>query len=157
SDFVFKTGNDNSPGGWATAPAPILVTVVPGDGTSGGDRVEIIWGANAVKNAWLEVEVLPTANTGLVATDVFYWGNLFGDSNLNFQTTGGDATQVLTNIGGDGSVTSRFDHNRNKSVTGGDAVVSLTNVGGLTRINLVAGAMSDGGGIDANPAAQSLG
>ncbi len=157
SDFIFKTGNDNTPSGWATAPAPILITVRTGAAASSSDRVEILWGANAVKKAWLEVEVLNTSHTGLAATDVFYWGNMVGDSNLNFSTTGADASNVLAHVGGDGSINGPLDHNRSKSISGADASVALANVGSLTRINLTAGAMgpvggNDTAGIEAGPA-----
>ncbi len=160
SDFIFKTGNDNTPSGWATAPAPILITVRTDAGVSSSDRVEILWGANAVKKAWLEVEVLNTAHTGLAATDVFYWGNMVGDSNLNFSTTGADASNVLAHIGGDGSISGPLDHNRGKSISGADASVALANIGSLTRINLSAGSMGPvggAGGIEAGPAASPAG
>ncbi len=160
SDFIFKTGNDNMPSGWATAPAPIAITVRTGAGVSSSDRVEILWGANAVKKAWLEVEVLNTSHTGLAATDVFFWGNMVGDSNLNFSTTGADASNVLAHIGGDGSISGPLDHNRSKSISGADASLALANVGSLSRINLSAGAMGPvggNGGIGVSPAASPAG
>ncbi len=160
SDFIFKTGNDNTPSGWATAPAPVLITVRTGAGVNSSDRVEILWGANAVKEAWLEVEVLATSHTGLASTDVFFWGNLIGDSNLNFATTGSDSANVLAHLGGDGSITGPLDHNRSTTVNGTDSSAALANVASLTRINLTAGAFAPvgaggGGGIVAGPAAST--
>ncbi len=167
SDFIFKTGNDNTPSGWATAPAPIAITVRTGAGVSSSDRVEILWGANAVKKAWLEVEVLNTAHTGLAATDVFYWGNMVGDSNLNFATSGADSSNVLANPTGAASISNTRDHNRSKVVNGTDSSLALANVANLTRINLSAGSMgpvgggdisgSGGGSIEAGPAASAAG
>ncbi len=162
SDFIFKTGNDNTPSGWATASAPVLITVRTGAGVSSSDRVEILWGANAVKKAWLEVEVLNTAHTGLAATDVFYWGNMVGDSNLNFATSGADSSNVLANPTGAASISNTRDHNRSKVVNGTDSSLALANVANIVRINLSAGSMSpvgggDGGGIGAGPAASSAG
>ncbi len=150
SDFIFKTGNNNAPSGWATAPAPIAITVRTGAGVSSSDRVEILWGTDAVKNAWLEVEVLSTSRTGLASNDVFYWGNLIGDSNLNFSVTGADSSNVLAHIGGDGSITGPLDHNRSKSVSGADASTALANVGSLARINLNVGAIAPLGGVGLN-------
>ena len=43
SDFIFKMGNNNAPSSWAPAPTPTLVTVRSGFGTSGSDRIELIW------------------------------------------------------------------------------------------------------------------
>ena len=66
ADFIFRVGNNNSPGTWATANAPTSISVRAGAGVSGSDRVEIIWnGAAAPIKQWLEVIVLANANTGL--------------------------------------------------------------------------------------------
>ncbi len=136
SDFIFKTGNDNTPSGWATTADPTAITVRTGAGISGSDRVEIIWDSNAVKKKWLEVQLLNTTNTGLAAKDVFYWANLIGDSNLNFLASGADASSVLANIGGAASISSARDHNRSGIISGADASATLANIGGLTRVNI---------------------
>ncbi len=92
-DFVFKVGNDNAPGAWTTAPTPATVTVRAGEGTNGSDRVEIIWTDGAITNKWLQVTVLANQHTWLTAPDVFYYGNLVGDSGKNND----DATAGTTN------------------------------------------------------------
>jgi hypothetical protein len=79
-DFAFHVGNDASPGTWAAAPAPSSVTVRPGGGLSGSDRVTITWDDRAVKKTWLRVTVNANADTGLAAGDVFYFGNAPGES-----------------------------------------------------------------------------
>ena len=61
NDFTFKVGNNNSPGAWTLAPVPATVSVRAGAGLSGSDRVEITWANNAIRNQWLEVQVLPNA------------------------------------------------------------------------------------------------
>ena len=43
-------------------------------------RVTMTWPDNAIQNEWLQVTVLANGNTGLVVDDVFYFGNLIGDS-----------------------------------------------------------------------------
>jgi len=90
ADFQFRMGNDDDPSGWADAPPPSSVTVRPGAGDGGSDRITLIWPnydptapdptTQAVAGQWLEVTMLPTANTGLTAADVFYFGNALGDS-----------------------------------------------------------------------------
>ena len=40
----------------------------------------LIWPAGAIKNTWLRVTVKATPNTGLAAPDVFYFGNLVGET-----------------------------------------------------------------------------
>ncbi len=136
NDFVFKTGNDSSLGGWSTAAAPSSIAVITGTGVSSSDRVEIVWGAGAVKHAWLEVQVLATPNTGLAATDAFFWANLLGDSNVNFSTSGVDSSSVLANIGTPAPITSTRDHNRSGTITGTDSSAALSNVGTLTKIDI---------------------
>ncbi len=79
-DFRFKLGNNSFPASWELAPAPASVTVRPGAGTNGSDRVTIIWADHAIEKEWLEVAVLSTGNTGLPGNDVFYFGNAIGES-----------------------------------------------------------------------------
>jgi len=91
-DFLFRTGNDEDPDAWPLAPKPPNenVTVRPGEGAGGSDRVTILWpsydAANpdpttqAVAKQWLQVTVLPTPNTGLSEHDLFYFGNALGES-----------------------------------------------------------------------------
>jgi hypothetical protein len=78
ADFSFRTGNTNTPAAWAAAPAPASIAVR--GGLDGSSRVSLIWGDDAVKNAWLEVTVKATSSTGLAAADKFYFGNAIGES-----------------------------------------------------------------------------
>ena len=98
NDFAFKTGNNNSPSTWATAPAPTVVTVRGGAGAGGSDRVELIWPSSTILNSWLEVIVRgndalgsSNLNTGLAASDVFFFGSAPADSGS------GDTSTFLTN------------------------------------------------------------
>src|SRR5262249_29053212 len=90
ADFTFAVGNNNTPSSWATGPDPATITVRPGAGANGSDRVELIWADGAILRKWLEVTVLDTPDTGLSAPDVFYFGNSPGDTGLG--DTGGVAT-----------------------------------------------------------------
>jgi probable HAF family extracellular repeat protein len=85
ADFDFRVGNGGSPENWAAAPEPRSVTVRPGAGANGSDRVTVTWADGAIRNAWLRVSVLPSARTGLWTSAVFSFGNLVGE-------TGGPAT-----------------------------------------------------------------
>ena len=87
SDFAFRIGNNNSPDQWATAPAPIALTVRASAGVQGSDRIEITWADGAIRNTWLQVIVKGNdalggsdTNTNLAASDVFYFGSAPGDS-----------------------------------------------------------------------------
>ena len=97
SDFEFATGNNNptSSGpapanGWTafgTGPTAPTITLFPGMGANGSERVALTWATGvAVSGKWLEVIVrgnsgaTPDANTGLGSPDIFYFGSAPGDS-----------------------------------------------------------------------------
>ena len=66
--------------------APTRITVRPGAGQDGADRITLIWADNAIRNSWLQVTVLATDATGLAANDVFYFGNAVGESGIPLAT-----------------------------------------------------------------------
>ena len=133
SDFVFKVGNDSAPAGWATAPAPSSIAVRAGAGVSGSDRVSIIWADNAIQNQWLQVTVLATANTGLSAPDVFYWGNLIGDATGDGDVTPSDEIMVRDNPHtlsvNPATITRMCDFNRDRKAGPTDAIIVRDNGG----------------------------
>jgi hypothetical protein len=79
-DFEFRVGNDSTPSGWSTAPAPTSVTVRTGAGEGGSDRITIIWADNAIAKEWLQVRVLANDDTWLLHDDLFYFGNAIGEA-----------------------------------------------------------------------------
>ncbi len=118
ANFIFKVGNNSTPSGWAVAPAPNGLSVIPGGGLGGTDRVEITWGTgvNGIYGKWLEVGVLPTAQTGLADSgqtidpdgpgvagavavgDVFFFGNAVGGSG-DGDTVGAAPTNTADELG----------------------------------------------------------
>lgn len=150
SDFIFKAGNDQTPGGWGSAPDPLSVTVRTGAGVNGSDRVTLIWKGNnfdavvdaneAVAKRWLQVTVKATANTGLAANDVFYFGNAVGETGnsvTDAKVTSADALRVLNNITADAALNNRYDHNRDGVVGGADRLVVLNNLAALQSLVLL--------------------
>ncbi len=76
ADFDFMMG----PGSyWIAAPTP-TVSVRPGAGAGGSDRVTIVFPDWLTLNQWIKVTVKATVATGLAAADVFYFGNTPGDT-----------------------------------------------------------------------------
>ena len=134
ADFSFRVGG-GSTSTWAAAPAPRSVTVRPGAGASGSDRVTITWDDGVIRNKWLEVTVRPTATTGLWAADVFYVGNLTGETGdaptASVQTV--SARDVLTTRRRMGelnvSITHPTDFNRDRRVDSQDYAIVRQNVG----------------------------
>lgn len=142
-DFVFRVGNDSTPSGW-TAPSlpPTSVTVRPGAGVNGSDRITIIWLDNVIAKKWLQVTVRATSATGLSKPDVFYFGNAVGESgNSTANATVDSADQLavrshLTNAAG---VISAWDYNRDKKVDLTDLTVARNNGAvGMSVLQLVA-------------------
>ena len=77
-DFVLETPDDA--GGWAPVGSVPQVSVRRVAGTSGSDRITLTLPDGAVRNTWLRVTARANANTGLSSPDVFYFGNLVGDT-----------------------------------------------------------------------------
>ena len=145
SDFVFKVGNDSAPAGWATAPAPSSITVRAGAGASGSDRVSIIWADNAIANQWLQVTVLATANTGLAAADVFYFGDAIGEtgnSPADAEVTPSDEIMVRDNphtlANNPAAIDEACDFNRDRKVGPTDEILARNNgTSGPTALQLI--------------------
>jgi hypothetical protein len=144
SDFSFKAGNDNNPAGWTDAPAPSSITRRAGAGVAGADRYTIIWPDNALQKQWLQVTVLASANTGLGATEVFYFGNAVGESGFgNGGTTA--AVNLSDEIGarnnlnpfGPVPIDNVFDYNRDKKVNLSDEISARLNISVLSPLRLI--------------------
>jgi hypothetical protein len=143
SDFGFKFGNDNTPAGWSIAPAPVSVTVRVGAGAGGSARVTLIWNDNnldgvvdaneAVAKQWLEVTVKATANTGLAADDVFYFGNApgeAGDTTANAIVNPADellARANPRNFLNPAPLDFPYDYNRDQRVDPADQLIARAN------------------------------
>jgi len=79
-DFEFRVGNNNTPGAWTQLAGNVPITVRGNAGISGSDRIEIVWPSDTIKHEWLQVTVHANERTGLAQTEVFYFGNLPGDT-----------------------------------------------------------------------------
>ena len=88
ADFRFRVSNNGGPARWTYAPAPTDITVETG--LDGADHVTITWPDYAIRNQWLQVTILSTADSGLAVDDVFYIGNLPGDGNGDGSVDGSD-------------------------------------------------------------------
>jgi hypothetical protein len=123
SDFEFRAGNTSTSSAWATAPAP-TISVRRGAGIGGSDRVTLVWHDNAIRNKWLRVTVMATANTGLAAPDVFYFGNLAGESVAPLTAVNGlDLTRSRSVLNTLATISSPYDHNRDGRVNSLDLAV----------------------------------
>ena len=122
SDFEFRVGNIDNLFAWSIAPPPSFVTVRPGAGDGGSDRITIIWPDGAIRNQWLEVRVLANSITRLASPGVFYFGNAIGESgnsSLNAQVDVSDenlARENPKNWLDPAAIEDAYDYNRDKKV-----------------------------------------
>lgn len=130
ADFSFRTGNNNSPGSWPAAANPVI-SLLPGAGLGGAQRIKLVWSDNAIPNkSWLQVTVKATANTGLAADHVFYYGLLMGETGddpsppLRFLVTSTDYNNCYNNRSLtpvlDRLISDPFDFDRSKNVNSTD-------------------------------------
>ncbi|MFV2068555.1 MAG: hypothetical protein ACC645_16415, partial [Pirellulales bacterium] len=101
-DFAFLTGNSDDLESWSEMTEPVSVTVRPGAGAQGADRITIVLPDHAVEGTWLQTTVLANADTGLTSNDVFYFGNAVGET----------ANRVTNALVDDADITLIGDHQR---------------------------------------------
>lgn len=141
-DFEFATSGqglaaNNSPSTWVPAPAPIGFSVLPDTPSPGTQRVEFVWADHAIENRFLEVTVKGNdatggfnTNTGLAASDVFYYGSSVGNTFENeeagaaFVTDVDDELAIQPHIISLAALDSRWDMDRNGVHTAADRIVA---------------------------------
>ncbi len=155
----FVSGSYNQLSTWTTFASETAISVRMGSGTGGSDRVEITFATNAIKNTWLEVDVLADANTGLSTPDIFYFGSAAGDSGLGdsaalAKVDINDANAPLANILGlTTQVFQILDYTKDGKVDINDANAAANSVFTLHYIASPAEPFAPSGGGIAAPAA----
>jgi hypothetical protein len=135
ADFLFKAGAGIDPSTWPVAPPPAQVTTLRSVLPEEPARVLITWPDGAIVNKWLQVTMLANANTGLREPDVFYFGNLVGESNDQPShapiITMRDVLAVRRELGTrNATVTNRVDFDRDGDVDAMDLLAVRKNIGG---------------------------
>ena len=114
------------------------------------DRVELTWPTGAIKNAWLEVQVLANPDTGLADLgglyaglgDVFYFANVVGDvrdADTSSYFVNGTDTKLTSSTGGTADVNSPYDSNKDGVVNGTDLTIVKNGGGSLAWIDVSSG------------------
>jgi PKD repeat protein len=130
ADFAFRTGTGPNPAAWKTV-GGTMVLFRKGAAANGADRVTIALPEGTARNAWLQVIVLPTGRTGLITSDVFYFGNLAGDTGNDVGTPVVDARDMAITLRNFGRTTAAAlaasDFNRDGKVDAADVAIVRTN------------------------------
>jgi hypothetical protein len=128
--FELKTGTTGDPAAWAEAPEPASVTLRRGAGIDGSDRVTLTWDDGAVRNTWLRVAIPAGGAVNLADADVFYFGNLAGESGEGAAAPVVNATDLGRTLSRQFSAaaTTRYDFNRDGQVDAFDAAVVRRNL-----------------------------
>ncbi len=161
-DFEFRVGNTDATATWNPGPLPASISVLPGAGTGGSDRVVLIWGNDAARRTWLEVRVRATLVTGLAMEDVFYFGNAVGETGnqagIDAVVDGSDESRIRANVRGSFQPATKdnlYDINRDRLVNATDQLLARGNVTdpttALRLIRPTPGAGGGGGGGGAAP------
>ncbi|MDZ4848818.1 MAG: cadherin domain-containing protein [Pirellulaceae bacterium] len=137
ADFQFATWNGFASSGFLASAVVPTVTVYPGGGVAGSNRVKIEFADNAIRNTWLRVTMLANVRTDLAANDVFYWGNAVGDMNvgnvgapitvLNDALDSTAVRQHLSTGANSAGVTNSYDVNKDGSVNVIDMSLTMQN------------------------------
>ena len=141
--FECFTGTDGLWGRWTRVFAD-GATVEYGDGVDGSDRVRLTFDDGRIVNTWLRVAVRAGSGSGLAEDDVFYFGNVVGetgndDSNTLVNTA--DVIAVRDNARGTrnpADITDPFDFNRDGLIDASDvALARNAAVGPLAALRLL--------------------
>ncbi|MDB5321008.1 MAG: pyrrolo-quinoline quinone [Phycisphaerales bacterium] len=142
-DFSFTIGNDNAPGGWASAPVPDIINTYPGRGPGGSTQLTLIWEDNQIQNTWLRVALLANSNTNLATDNVFYFGSAIASTGNNpasaAVTTADDLGARANKTGlGSATLTNVYDFNRDGRVDVQDELIARSHHSGLSPLQLIA-------------------
>jgi Concanavalin A-like lectin/glucanases superfamily len=147
-DFTILVGNGSDTSLWQPAPTADIA-MRAGFGVGGSTRMEIVWDDNDIENEWVQVTLKADAVTKLAAPDVFYFGNVIGDSGNSTTIAADDsADELAARAHGTGltaaPITSPYDFNRDGHVDTGDQLTARANAGGPVLQLIVAPAAGGG-------------
>ncbi|HZN69884.1 MAG TPA: hypothetical protein VFB66_31710, partial [Tepidisphaeraceae bacterium] len=128
AEFEFRAGLTGNPSSWPFVAATPAVTRLAGLTAAHGGRFAIAFPDGSIRNTWLRVTVKATPATGLSAADVFYLGNLVGETGDStsggaLRVTAGDVLRTRRALSPGVAVDNRYDFNRDGRVSPQDLAV----------------------------------
>lgn len=130
-DFDFRAANGRDPELWAAAPTPSGVIVRPLLFPGGPARVTVTWPDGAVRNRWLQVTVKATVDTTLTSPDVFFFGNLVGETGDvagAARVTRRDLSLTRSALFSSAAIYELYDFDRSGDVTAADLLLARRNL-----------------------------
>ena len=121
----------------APGPAPTQVALRPRAGAGGSDRLSLVFPDRSIRNTCVQITVKPSERTGLTTPDVFYFGNLAGDTatdsirsaSVNALDLAMVKRDMTTYVGQSVPITLISDHNKDRRVNALDLAVVRANLG----------------------------
>ena len=112
-----------------------VVTQYVGGGIGGSTRAKITFNNSSLRNTWVKITVLANANTGLAANDVFYFGNVVGDTQgsnngARYTVNASDTSGTRNNqssVPNSVLVTNIYDFNKTGNVNSADTTAVRNN------------------------------
>ena len=128
--FRVSTADPAAP--WTAAPAPLETTRRNHGLPLDLERITVTWPDGAIRNCWLEVTVEATTDGVVTGTDVFYFGNLAGDTGDAdaplFRVNALDLAAVRRELNTSSDITGRFDFDRDGRVNALDLAAARQNL-----------------------------
>jgi hypothetical protein len=124
-DLAMSGAGDVDP--WVAAPQPASISRREGAGAGGSDRVTLVWPDGSIVNRWLRVTVKAREDNDFDSDDVFYFGNLAGetgDDPAGATVTAADLVATRARQLRPTSVTDWFDFNRDGRVNALDQAIA---------------------------------
>ncbi|QEG20359.1 dockerin type I domain-containing protein [Mariniblastus fucicola] len=151
ADFRFATGRTDDPETWDEIEFQDAI-VLRGEGVAATDRVMFFWDDYSIRNTWLEVRVLANESTGLIADQVYYFGNAVGETGnsvTNARVDANDVSAVRNNLSGFFTVdaTNPYDINRDGRVNATDVSLVRNNLSGFFGLPLISPPADNGFGL----------
>ena len=133
ADIALATGVGSQFSDFSALNVSVDVSVRVGAGVDGSDRITIILPNGSVVNEFLQVSVLANQATGLQSDDVFYFGNVVGDSGdraTDTRVDAGDLGGVQANLTAFATidVENNYDFDRDGRVDSSDLGIIQSNL-----------------------------
>jgi hypothetical protein len=132
-DFEFAVSAGGPGATWTSAPAPATIYTTPPGFPNGTARVTLTWPDGAIRNTWLRVTIKAGLRTRLEQPDVFYIGNLVGETGdtdaAPFRVNALDLAGVKRALNTPSAITGRYDFNRDMRVNALDVALVKRNLG----------------------------